>query len=76
MQKVDLIIITSGTEHINPELEWPKEKETIDVNFNGVTAMINVALKHFLSNQAGHLVVISSVASLRGKRLLIFGPVW
>jgi len=68
MKDIDLIIITSGTGHINNELNWNKEKETIDVNVIGVTAMINISLKYFMTKNSGHLVVISSVASLRGSR--------
>jgi short-subunit dehydrogenase len=66
MKDVDLIIITSGIGHINHELDWKKEKETIDVNVSGVTSMINVSLKHFIEKNSGQLVVISSVAALRG----------
>lgn len=68
MKDVDLIVITSGTGYINHELDWQKEKETIDVNVSGVTAMINVALKYFIKKNSGHLAVISSVAALRGGR--------
>jgi short-subunit dehydrogenase len=66
MKDVNIIIITSGTGYINHELDWQKEKETIDVNVSGVTSMINVSLKYFINNNSGQLVVISSVAALRG----------
>lgn len=66
MKGVDLMIITSGTGHINHELDWHKEKGTINVNVSGVTAMINVSIKHFLAKNSGQLVVISSIAALRG----------
>ncbi|MHB1153343.1 MAG: SDR family NAD(P)-dependent oxidoreductase [Eubacteriales bacterium] len=68
MQGVDLIIITSGIGYINHKLEWDKEKETIDVNVSGVTAMINISMKHFIEKNSGQLAVISSVASQRGSR--------
>ena len=67
MMGVDLIIITSGVGFINPELDWNKERDTIDVNVSGVTSMINAALKHFIEKNSGQLVVISSVAALRGS---------
>lgn len=54
MKDIDLIIITSGTGHINNELNWNKEKETIDVNVIGVTAMINISLKYFMTKNSGH----------------------
>jgi len=66
MKDVNIIIITSGTGYINHELVWQKEKDTIDVNVSGVTSMINVSLKYFIEKNAGHLVVISSIAALRG----------
>jgi short-subunit dehydrogenase len=68
MNGVDLIIITSGIGYINKELNWNKEKETIDVNVTGVTSMINVSLKYFLEKNSGQLVVISSIGCLRGNR--------
>ncbi|MDD4125604.1 MAG: SDR family NAD(P)-dependent oxidoreductase [Eubacteriales bacterium] len=67
MSGVDMIIITSGNGYINPLLDWEKEKSTIDVNVSGVTAMINIAIKHFYKKGTGQLVVISSVAALRGS---------
>ena len=67
MTGVDLIIISSGVGFINPELDWDKERDTIDVNVSGVTSMINAALKHFIEKNSGQLVVISSVAALRGS---------
>lgn len=66
MKDIDLIIITSGTGHINQELDWRKEKDTIDVNVIGVTSMINVSLKYFIEKNSGQLAVISSFADLRG----------
>ena len=67
MGGVDLIFISSGIGHINYGLEWPLEQDTIDTNVSGVTAVINTAMKYFLSRKSGHLAVISSVASLRGS---------
>jgi len=66
MGKVDLVIITAGIGHLNPALEWQLEKDTIEVNVLGVTAMINESIKMFKKAQGGHLVVISSIAALRG----------
>jgi len=63
---VDLIIISSGIGHLNPELSWPLEKETIDVNVSGFTAMVTVAINHFVKQGKGHLVGISSIGALRG----------
>ena len=62
------LIITSGIGHLNKELNWNKEKETIDVNVTGVTSLIIVSLKHFIDKDSRQLVVISSIGCLRGNR--------
>lgn len=67
MGGVDLIIISSGTGFINPDLGWAMEKETLDVNVSGFAAMANVAFRHFLRAGRGHLVGISSIAAIRGS---------
>lgn len=67
MGGVDLIIVSAGIGHINNDLKWDLEKETINTNVLGVTAIINASMKHFIKINSGHLVVISSVASLRGS---------
>jgi short-subunit dehydrogenase len=66
MNGVDLIVISAGIGFINNELEWEKEKSTIETNVFGFAAMANVAVQHFIRQQAGHLVGISSIAALRG----------
>lgn len=67
MDNVDLIVISAGVGFINSELEWEKEKATIDVNITGFAALANVAVKHFIGQSFGHLVGISSIAALRGS---------
>ncbi len=67
MKDVGLIIISAGTGHINPDLDWNKEKNTIDTNVTGFCAMANVALKYFQQQGYGHLVGISSIAKIRGN---------
>lgn len=66
MKKAIIIGASSGIGDINHELDWKIEKDTIDVNVSGVTSMINVSLKYFTQKKSGHLVVISSIAALRG----------
>lgn len=66
MGGVDLAVISSGVGFINHDLHWPPEKETIEVNVSGCTAMANVFMHHFLSKGIGHLTGISSVAAIRG----------
>lgn len=67
MDGVDLIIISAGIGFINTELDWEKEKATIDTNVAGFAAIANVAIKHFIQQSSGHLVGISSIAALRGS---------
>ena len=63
---VDIIVISSGVGHMNSSLDWSKEKETIETNVSGFTAMAGVAMHYFIQKRSGHLVGISSVASIRG----------
>jgi len=63
----DLFIINSGTGFINPELDWNKEEQTIDVNVSGFTALAGLAINYFLNQGHGHLVGISSMGALRGN---------
>jgi len=67
MNGVELIVIGAGVGFINTELEWEKEKATIETNVAGFAAMANVAVQHFLEQRVGHLVGISSIAALRGS---------
>jgi len=69
MHDIDILIVNSGIGHINPELNWSQEKETIDTNVSGFTAMANVAMRYFIERGSGHLVGISSIASIRGSRI-------
>jgi short-subunit dehydrogenase len=63
---VELIVANAGTGHINPDLDWEPEAETLGVNVLGFAALVNVAYRHFVRRGAGHLVSISSIAALRG----------
>ncbi len=66
MGAVDLIIINSGVRIVNPQFDLSPELKTIDVNVSGFVAMANVSVKHFLKQSRGHLVGISSIASIKG----------
>lgn len=65
---VDLIIQSSGVGFVNPKLLWQKEEQTINTNVLGVTKLYTLAYNLFRKQQFGHLVGISSIASLRGNR--------
>jgi short-subunit dehydrogenase len=68
MKDVELFVINAGTGFVNPDLDWERERETIDVNVLGFTATVNVAVRYLQTRGAGQIVGISSLASLRGHR--------
>lgn len=65
---VDLIVQSSGVGYINPKLEWEKEFETINTNVVGVTKLYDLSYSLFRKQEFGHLVGITSIASIRGNR--------
>lgn len=67
MGGVDLVIISAGIGHVNPELDLGKELETVATNVQGFTVVANVAFRHFFSRGRGHLVGISSISAIRGS---------
>ena len=67
MGQVDLIILNSGVGFLNPELDWVKERQTLDVNVYGFCALAGSAFNYFSKQGHGHLVGISSISALRGS---------
>lgn len=67
MRGVDLVVINSGTGFLNPELDWAKEQQTLDVNVYGFCALAGEVYKNFAKQGHGHLVGISSIGALRGN---------
>lgn len=67
MDGVELFVVTAGTGFINRDLDWGRERDTIDVNVAGVAAVINVAVEHLQARGSGQIVGVSSVAALRGN---------
>jgi short-subunit dehydrogenase len=65
---VDLIVQSSGVGFVNPKLEWNLLAQTINTNVLGVTKLYALAYKLFKQQQFGHLVGITSIASIRGNR--------
>ncbi|MFQ3319989.1 MAG: short-subunit dehydrogenase [Natronomonas sp.] len=64
---VDLVVLSSGIGRYNPDLEWEDERDTIDVNVRGFTALATAAMEQFEASDGGHLVGLSSVASEVGS---------
>lgn len=65
---IDLIVQSSGVGFVNPKLEWDKEQQTILTNVLGVTKLYVLAYNLFKKQEFGHLVGITSIASIRGSR--------
>lgn len=65
--RVDLVILSAGTGHLNPRLDWQPERETLDVNVLGFAALATTAMRLFMRQGYGHLAGISSVARFRGN---------
>jgi short-subunit dehydrogenase len=63
----DLVIVSSGAGHLNPDLTPELDLETIRVNVLGFMTTAQTAMRHFLKRGRGHLVGITSVAALRGN---------
>jgi short-subunit dehydrogenase len=75
MGGVDLVVVNAGAwpESGQIPVPWEPEKQTIDVNVSGFTAIANAAFNYFINQGHGHLVGISSVDALRGHA---FGPAY
>ena len=69
MGDVDIVVINSGVGHGGQELEWKKERPSIDVNVTGFTAMAVTATNYFVKRRKGQIVGISSIAAIRPFRL-------
>lgn len=64
---IDLMIISSGTGQINPELTYELEKPTLLTNVLGWTCIVDWTMNLFEKQGFGQLVSISSVGGLRGS---------
>lgn len=67
MGDVSLVVVSAGVGHVNGALEWAPERETVDVNVRGFTAIATAAVEYFEARGSGHLVGISSVAANFGN---------
>ena len=66
--EVHLILHSSGVGEVNIDLDWSIENQTIQTNVVGATKVYGLAYNLFENQQFGHLVAISSIASLRGNK--------
>ena len=67
MNDVELFVISVGTGFINPDLDWERERETLDLNVSGIATLLNVTVEYLQARGSGHIVGISSLAAIRGS---------
>lgn len=65
---LDLVVYSSGVGEPNYKLEWDKELPTLQTNVLAATKVYGLAYQLFKEQGFGHLVGISSIASIRGNR--------
>ncbi|MFC5365478.1 SDR family NAD(P)-dependent oxidoreductase [Salinirubrum litoreum] len=63
----DLLVLSAGVGDLNPDLDWEPERQTVDVNVRGFTALATLGMQTFAEQGSGHLVGISSVAANFGN---------
>jgi short-subunit dehydrogenase len=68
LKTIDLIVYSSGVGAPNYKLEWEKELPTLQTNVMAATKIYGLAYNLFREQGFGHLVGISSIASIRGNR--------
>jgi len=65
---LDLLVLCSGIAGENDTLGFSREKEIIQTNVLGFTAVANWAVLFFRRKGSGHLACITSMTGLRGNR--------
>ena len=66
---LDLLMINSGIGDLDRELDFAVERRTIETNVLGMTNLAVYGTHYFIDKKAGHLVLMSSVASIRGSKI-------
>ncbi len=69
MNGIDLLVLCAGNGEINKSLDSGLEKDTNTLNVQAFTEISCWAFNYFKDKGAGHLVVITSIAGLRGGRV-------
>jgi short-subunit dehydrogenase len=64
MGGVDIVVVNAGTGTFN--MSWQAQKQILDVNVIGFTAMVTAAAEYFTQKGEGHIVGVSSIAALKG----------
>ena len=66
MGGVDIVVLNAGIGPQNHDLDWEVDRDTIDTNARGFSALATAAVDHFQQQGEGQLVGISSVAAHLG----------
>lgn len=66
---IDLMIISSGTGELNPELKYKLEEPTLLTNVLGWTCIVDWTMNLFQEQGFGQLVSVSSAGGLRGSSI-------
>jgi short-subunit dehydrogenase len=69
MGGMNVIILNAGVSNFRGSVSWAKEHQVIDVNVRGFAALASYSFEYFEQQGHGHLVGVSSVASLFGYGL-------
>ncbi len=68
LKTIDLIVYSSGVGEPNYKLDWEVELPTLQTNVLAATKIYGMAYNLFREQGFGHLVGITSIASIRGNR--------
>jgi len=68
LKTIDLVVYSSGIGEANYMLEWEVELPTLQTNVIAATKIYGLAYNLFREQGFGHLVGITSIASIRGNR--------
>ena len=69
MGGMDIMVLNAGVSNFRGSSDWEVEKRVIDVNVRGFSALANYSFDYFEERGHGHIVGISSIASLFGYGL-------
>ncbi len=68
LKKVDLVVVSSGVSELNQKMDWEIENKIIQTNINGIAKVYEFVFSKFRQQGYGHMVGITSIASIRGNR--------
>ncbi len=68
LKTIDLVVYSSGIGDANYTLDWEKEMPTLQTNVLAAVKIYGLSYNLFHKQGFGHLVGISSIASIRGNR--------